>query len=96
VTVEGAPSLIIDAKYKPPCDVPGRSDINQVALYGARYAHQRVMVLYAGRRKGQSWVETVGNIGAHTLYTGYFDLAAEQIQDGEKNFINAIGTLLAV
>ena len=95
VTVGGSPSLIIDAKYKLPLDVPDRPDVNQVVLYGAHYGCQRVMVLYAGRGENQNWVERVGNIGAHTLYTGHIDLAADQIEDEEQNFVGAVAKLLA-
>jgi 5-methylcytosine-specific restriction endonuclease McrBC regulatory subunit McrC len=95
VEIDGVTRLIIDAKYKLSFGLPDRSDLNQVITYGTRYACNKVMLLHAGRSLNQKFVEEIGKIGTQTLYVGHIDLGAEQIEEEEISFANAIADLLA-
>ena len=90
IEVDGRPVLIIDAKYKPAPKLPDRSDVNQVIVYGARYATPRVMLLHAGRPQGRAPLELCGSIGGFNVYNGMIDLNATPIEDEEKAFVAAV------
>lgn len=94
VNVEGKPHLIIDAKYKPAPEIPDRSDVNQVVLYGAKYGAPKVMLLHAGRSAPQGHADFMGNVGNYLVYNGALDLNATDIQDEEAKFALTIKALL--
>ncbi|WP_338529411.1 5-methylcytosine restriction system specificity protein McrC [Nitratireductor thuwali] len=90
IEVDGKPSLVIDAKYKAAPNVPDRSDVNQVIVYGERYGTARVMVLHAGRPS----TELCGSIGGFQVYNGMTNLNATPIEDEEAAFVAAVRALL--
>ncbi|WP_334150408.1 5-methylcytosine restriction system specificity protein McrC [Hyphomicrobium sp.] len=94
IEVNGAPKLVIDAKYKRAPDMPDRGDVNQVVVYGARYAAPRIMVLHAGRLQNRPSAELCGSIGGFEVFNGMVDLGAAAIEDEEEAFVAAIRALL--
>ncbi len=94
IEVAQRPNIIIDAKYKPAPGVPGRDDINQVVLYGARYSSRNLMVLHSERPTGRPNVELCGEVGPFRIYNGMIDLNAEDIEAEEAAFVSAIVALL--
>ena len=94
IEVNGIPALVIDAKYKPAAKLPDRGDVNQVVVYGARYAAPRIMVLHAGRPGTRVPAEFCGSIGGFQVFNGMIDLAAAAIETEEKAFVAAIRALL--
>ena len=94
VEKNGVPVLVIDAKYKPAPKMPDRSDVNQVVVYGARYATSNIMVLHAGRTPNRAPAELCGAIGGFRVYNGMIDLGAVPIEDEERSFVAAIRALL--
>ena len=94
IEVDGRATLVIDAKYKPTPKMPDRSDVNQVIVYGARYATSRVMVLHAGRPQDRAPTELCGSIGGFEVYNGMTDLNASLIEDEEASFVAAVRALL--
>jgi 5-methylcytosine-specific restriction enzyme subunit McrC len=94
ITNPECPTLIIDAKYKPSREIPDRSDLNQVVLYGARYSCSKVMVLFPERKKQEPSAKLLGTIGPVSIYTGYIDLGAPDIEAEEDRFASAIIDIL--
>lgn len=94
IEVGAKTAIIIDAKYKGAPNVPDRSDINQVVLYGAKYGAQHVILLHAGRPKGRSHVEFCGKVGEFSVYNGMIDLDAAAIEEEEASFVEAISAIL--
>lgn len=94
IEVNGIPALVIDAKYKPAPRLPDRSDVNQVVVYGARYAAPRIMVLHAGRPQNRPPAELCGSIGSFEVFNGMVNLGASVIEDEEKAFVAAIRALI--
>ncbi len=94
IEVNGIPALVIDAKYKPAAKLPDRGDVNQVVVYGARYAAPRIMVLHADRPQNRQPAEFCGSIGSFEVFNGMVDLRASAMEDEEKTFVAAIQALL--
>jgi 5-methylcytosine-specific restriction enzyme subunit McrC len=94
VEKNGVPVLVIDAKYKPAPKMPDRSDVNQVVVYGARYAASNIMVLHAGRTPNRPPAELCGAIGGFQVFNGMIDLGAVPIEDEERSFVAAVRALL--
>ncbi|PSK86583.1 5-methylcytosine-specific restriction enzyme subunit McrC [Limimaricola soesokkakensis] len=91
---DGNPVLIIDAKYKPTPDMPSRSDVGQVVVYGARYGTKKVILLHASRPTGRSYLERAGAIGEYEVFSGLIDLNAIPAEAEEKGFVQAVRALL--
>jgi 5-methylcytosine-specific restriction enzyme subunit McrC len=94
IEVNEIPALVIDAKYKPAPKLPDRSDVNQVLVYGVRYATPRVMLLHAGRASDRALTELCGSIGGYEIYNGMVDLNAVSIADEERAFVASVRALL--
>ncbi len=94
IEVDGQPKVVIDAKYKPAPNTPDRSDVNQMIVYGARYATSRVMVMHAERPKGRSQVELYGSIGGFQVYNGMVSLDVLPIEVEEAAFVSALRDIL--
>lgn len=88
---DGESALIIDVKYKPPQQLPERSETDQLVCYATRYGCQRAMVLYPAFPEGRnSPVELVGTIGQIQLLRGVLDVGAQNLELIEKNFAGAV------
>lgn len=94
IELDGAPVLIIDAKYKPTPRLPDRSDVGQVVVYGARYGAKKVMLLHADRPAGRPFVERAGAIGDYEVFSGMVNLNAAPIEVEEAGFVAAVRGLL--
>lgn len=82
---------MIDTKYKSAPKIPERGDVNQVIVYGVRYATDRIMLLHAGRPTGRGHAEHCGDIGGFKVYNGMIDLDAVSIEEEERMFVSADG-----
>ncbi len=90
----GQPVLVIDTKYKPAPKIPERGDVNQVIVYGVRYATDRIMLLHAGRPTGRGHAEHCGDIGGFKVYNGMIDLDAVSIEEEERMFVSAVRAVI--
>ncbi|MFC3087083.1 5-methylcytosine restriction system specificity protein McrC [Tabrizicola soli] len=90
----GKPLLVIDTKYKPAPKIPERGDVNQVVVYGVRYATEQVMLLHASRPNGRGHTEHCGDIGAFRIHNGMIDLNAASIENEERAFVSAVRALI--
>ncbi|MGX9181817.1 5-methylcytosine restriction system specificity protein McrC [Mesorhizobium sp. BHbdii] len=95
IEIDGVVRLVIDAKYKPATSKPVRDDVNQVVLYGAKYAARHVMLLHAGRDPVQAPVTLLGGIGSFSLYNGLIDLDADPIEAEENHLSERVAAILA-
>lgn len=83
--------LLLDAKYKPAPETPGREDLNQVIVYGASYRTPKVVLVYPrGRSSGKPGLRQLGSIGAITVYQYSFDLGARELREEEEAFAHSV------
>lgn len=86
--------IVLDAKYKPAPNLPDRSEVAQVVVYGAVYNCPKVMLLYADRKEGRGHVERIGRVGRHEMFVGRIDLGAKDIEAEEESFVSNVRALL--
>ena len=82
--------VVIDVKYKPARQVPERAEINQVVCYGARYACNKVIVVYPETPADGSEFCSIGMIGAIRVYRASLDLNAIDLDAEESRFAEAV------
>ena len=78
--------LVIDVKYKPPKEIPDRSDINQIVCYAARFECNKVMIVYPKAIRNGEHVRLIGSIGSTQVYRAHLDLNAVDLNLEENQF----------
>lgn len=90
IEADGKTLAVIDVKYKPSKKIPDRAEINQIMCYGARYACNKVMILYPQLVKNQEPVCSLGMIGTTQILRASLDLQAVDLPAEERSFVAAI------
>ncbi|UTY57389.1 McrC family protein [Massilia sp. erpn] len=95
-TIEGkkTPRLVIDAKYKIASPSAGRAEINQVVTYAALYGVDTALIVMPYHKETIAGINYLGRVGDIAVYQYNFDLAANNMDEEEKKWIDTVVELI--
>jgi 5-methylcytosine-specific restriction enzyme subunit McrC len=82
--------LLVEVKSKPITTSPERDDINQVVTYAVTYRAPTVVLAHPLTWGGKHGLHLVGRIGTLSVWQYGFDLAAQDLEEEEQLFVNAM------
>ncbi|WP_078591464.1 5-methylcytosine restriction system specificity protein McrC [Streptomyces megasporus] len=88
-------ACVLDVKNKLVRKRSDRDGEDQVVAYALRYATDRVVLVHPGQKDQESGMYKVGDVGEVSLFQYRINLAAENPEEEEQKFGNAVANLIA-